>query len=169
MLFSVIYSFDTPGDESVNQYYPQDWRKLWDLTECDLAEYDYHLPLYERPKHRKIVALLTKDEFVSFVADCGLTASSCETMGSLGAPGFGFGWAPAISFELEYDGHMQGYANAYVTPIPFTKLKDDRPAPHYKREIVECVSSAFPLNEQHWARIRNFIVNRFGRQIYVQS
>jgi hypothetical protein len=147
MLFSVIYSFDTPGDESVNQYYPQDWRKLWDLTECDLAEYDYHLPLYERPKHRKIVALLTKDEFVSFVADCGLTASSCETMGSLGAPGFGFGWAPAISFELEYDGHMQGYANAYVTPV----------------------SSAFPLNEQHWARIRNFIVNRFGRQIYVQS
>jgi len=39
-------------------------------------------------------------------------------MGSIGAPGFGFGWAPAISFNSD---HEDCISNAYVTPIPEVK------------------------------------------------
>ena len=45
-----------------------------------------------RSKHRKWVALLTRQQFDAFVSKLGLYAESTETMGSLGAPGFGFGW-----------------------------------------------------------------------------
>ncbi|MFA5234797.1 MAG: hypothetical protein WC390_10390 [Sulfurimonas sp.] len=36
-------------------------------------------------------------------------------MGSLGAPGFGFGWAPAVPFQSDDCDAIQ---SAYVTPIP---------------------------------------------------
>ena len=154
MLFSVIYSFDCPPHLSVDWYYPTDWRKLWDLTECEFSEFDEAegLPVTERYKHRKVVALLTKEQFLDFVADCNLYAQDVETMGSIGAPGFGFGWAPAISFEND-DMYNGGWANAYVTPIPFAVIEND--------QIVEVIDS-FPLTEEHWDTIRNFIVDKFG-------
>jgi hypothetical protein len=155
MLFSVIYSFECPPNESVNRYYPTDWQKLWDLTECHFSEFDESegLPVTERYKHRKVCALLTKDQFLDFIWDCDLVAEDIETMGSLGAPGFGIGWAPAISFHNDnlYQG---GWADAYVTPIPFTKLDDDG-------NIVE-VLDAFPMSEDQWYRIRDFMVDKFS-------
>jgi hypothetical protein len=106
MQFSVIYSFDVPADLSVNQYKPPKWRR-WDLTECGTSEND------DGGKHRKYCALLTQEQFDDFVAHCDLYAERCRTMGSLGAPGFGFGWSPAVSFCSD-----NGiYANAYVTPV----------------------------------------------------
>lgn len=154
MIFSVIYSFECPPNESVNYFYPPDWRKNWDLTESHFSEFDESdgLPVTERYKHRKIVALLTKDQFIEFVNDCGLYAQDVETMGSLGAPGFGIGWAPAISFDSE-DPYSRGWSNAYVTPIPFTKIVDD--------QIVE-VLDAFPMSGEQWYKIRDFIVDKFG-------
>ena len=46
-------------------------------------------------------------------------------MGSLGAPGFGYGWAPAILFRGDDPDAIQ---NAYVTPVPETAKDrlDDR-------------------------------------------
>ena len=39
-------------------------------------------------------------------------------MGSLGAPGFGIGWAPAISFRSDDPCAIQ---SAYVSPFPDTR------------------------------------------------
>jgi hypothetical protein len=49
------------------------------------------------------------------VRRCGLVAEDVQTLGSLGAPGFGYGWAPAISFRSDDPDAIQ---SAYVTPIP---------------------------------------------------
>jgi hypothetical protein len=63
-------------------------------------------------------------------------------MGSIGAPGFGFGWAPAISFNYSnYDVH----ANAYVTPIP----KGDPPE-------TEEESTAL------WEEVRRVVTEAYG-------
>jgi len=122
MNFSVIYSFDCPRSQSVKQFLPPtSQRRLWRQTEGD-ESYDLgHLGgEWERGKHRKLVAELTRAQFDEFVSHCGLSAESTETMGSLGAPGMGVGWSPAISFNGDHDGGglVTGYANAYVTPVP---------------------------------------------------
>ena len=69
-------------------------------------------------------------------------------MGSIGAPGFGMGWAPAISFNGEslYDNAIQ---NAYVTPIPMAK----------KLEDLETLDR--PFTERDWERVRNVIVKKY--------
>lgn len=151
MLFSVIYSFECPADEPVSWYYPRNWRKLWDLTECHFSEYDEAdgLPVTERMKHRKVTALLTKEQFLEFVDDCSLRSEDVETIGSLGAPGFGFGWSPAVAFYRE-DGYSDGWADAYVTPIPLTILDENGD--------IKPVVDAFPLDERHWNRVRDLIV-----------
>lgn len=122
MQFSVIYSFDVTRDRSVEPYNPpkRQRRKLWDLTEGD-EQYDYDDlgERYEKGKHRKWCALLTRKEFDEFIAHTYLIPEACETMGSLGAPGCGFGLSPAISFNGERDAYGEPvYQNAYVTPIP---------------------------------------------------
>lgn len=114
MLFSVIYSADWPIDglTTVADLAPPHRRKLWELTEA------HDEPAYwdgqTRMRHRKWAAILTRPQFDEFIRKTWLTADPTETMGSLGAPGFGFGWAPAISFT--YDG--EHLLNAYVTPVP---------------------------------------------------
>lgn len=59
--------------------------------------------------------MLTREQFDEFIDRCGLIAESTETMGSIGAPGFGIGWSPAISFRGDDPDAIQ---NAYVTPLP---------------------------------------------------
>jgi len=115
MLFSIIYSVDCPADENVHDYAPSDLEH-WDQTEDDdQYEYDYLEGRWENGHHRKWCAVLNRQQFDEFVERCGLIAEDVETMGSLGAPGFGVGWAPAISFN----GHdPDAIQNAYVTPIP---------------------------------------------------
>lgn len=118
--YSVIYDFDVPKHEPVRYYQPPHVRTLWMCTEAE----DHHgeLSYAGLPKHRKYVALLTPEQFHEFVLETGLHADDVETMGSLGAPGFGYGWAPAICFNYD-DG--PGYANAYVTPIPKGEPPED--------------------------------------------
>jgi hypothetical protein len=155
MLFSVIYSFDCPPDTPVSWAYPEGWRKLWDLTECDISEHDDndHLGCIGRWKHRKIVALLSKVQFLDFVDSCDMVSVDVETMGSIGSPGFGMGWAPAISFDsMDY---LEYWGNAYVTPIPFAVFDDNG-------DIKEVMPDAFPLKERHWNRVRSLIVEKMG-------
>jgi len=143
MLFSVIYSADCPRCESIAQFRPPHVRRLWDQTEGDdQYEYDYLEGDWEKGKHRKWCALLTKDQFTEFVETIGLVAEDVRTMGSIGAPGCGFGCAPAISFNDS--GDVRAILNAYVTPIPETKKQD--------------------WTEQDWERVRTAVINIYGQR-----
>ncbi len=118
MQFSVIYSVDVPQGVSIKDYAPPQVGRLWNLTEGDEQfEYSYLEERWKKGKHRKWVALLTRKQFDAFVSKLGLYAERTETMGSLGAPGFGFGWSPAISFNAD---HENAIVSAYVTPLPQT-------------------------------------------------
>ena len=139
MKFSVIYSVDVPEDEDIARYAPPDL-ELWDETEGDESyEYSYLEDRWENGSHRKWCAMLDRDQFDDFVDHCGLFAESTETMGSLGAPGFGFGWAPAISFNGD---HEDCIANAYVTPLPETKRES--------------------CNERDWERVRGAVLSVYA-------
>jgi len=123
MHFSVIYSVDVPADEDVLDYAPPNIAD-WDETEDDdQYEYSYLEGCWENGHHRKWAAILDREQFEEFIDHCGLTADSTPTMGSLGAPGFGFGWAPAISFNSDDPSAIQC---AYVTPIPKKGHADER-------------------------------------------
>jgi len=118
MRFSVIYSADVPEGISIKDYAPPQVGRLWSLTEGDdQFEYGYLEGRWEKGKHRKWVALLTRKQFDAFIDKLGLYAERTETMGSLGAPGFGYGWSPAISFTSD---HENAIVSAFVTPLPET-------------------------------------------------
>lgn len=125
MQFSVIYSVDVPKGVSIKDYTPPQVRKLWDKTEGDEQyEYDYLEGNWTKGRHRKWVAILNREQFDAFIEKVGLYAEGTETMGSIGAPGFGFGWSPAISFTSD---DREAILNAYVTPLPETsKVGDER-------------------------------------------
>jgi hypothetical protein len=140
MLFSIIYSVDVPEGVEVLDYAPPQVDDLWDETEDDSQyEYSYLEGRWESGSHRKWCAILNREQFDNFVNRSGLSAENCETMGSLGAPGFGFGWAPAISFNADDPDAIQ---NAYVTPIP-------------EVEREQC-------NERDWERVREAVLAVYG-------
>jgi hypothetical protein len=129
MKFSVIYSVDVlNGNESIQCYMPSQ-RHLFDTTEGDECyEYGYLADecgneSYRKGKHRKLCGILNRKQFERFLSDTGLYAESVETMGSIGAPGFGCGWAPAISFTAD---ESSAVVNAYVTPIPEVEIKSEK-------------------------------------------
>lgn len=126
MQFSVIYSVDVPrsSGQSVASYAPP-CRRAWQLTETD-----DDMGSEPENKHRKWCAVLSREQFDKFVRKCGLRMSTVETMGMIGAPGFGFGWAPAHSFDGEDD---EVYQNAYVCPIPEVDLQQDDPEKGQRR------------------------------------
>lgn len=64
-------------------------------------------------------------------------------MGSLGAPGFGFGWAPAICFELEGGNWWE---QAYVTPLPEVKRRDPEKG----------------MTERDWERVKAAVLSMYG-------
>lgn len=141
MLFSVIYSVDVPQGISIKPYTPPQ-RSLWTRTEGDEQyEYTYLAGRWTSGKHRKWTALLTRDQFDSFVEKLGLVAENVETMGSLGAPGFGFGWSPAISFNGDDE---DAILNGYVTPIPEVE-KDS-------------------YDDRDWLRVRAAVVSVYGNR-----
>lgn len=124
MKFSIIYSVDCPEGEDVMDHAPPNVKELWDKTEDDGDyEYGYLGGRWENGSHRKWCAILDREQFDEFVEHCGLFAEDVETLGSLGAPGFGFGWAPAISFTSDDPDAIQ---NAYVTPLPDKDGCDER-------------------------------------------
>jgi hypothetical protein len=134
MLFSVIYTADAPADVNVLDYAPPDVTD-WNETEDD----DQYEGEDEQGHHRKWCAVLNREQFDDFIQHCGLFAERTETMGSLGAPGFGFGWAPAISFRSDADDAMQ---NAFVTPIP------------------ECRKES--CDKRDWRRVRKAVLAVYG-------
>ncbi|MEN6494662.1 MAG: hypothetical protein ABFD16_10255 [Thermoguttaceae bacterium] len=116
MQFSIIYSVDCPADQDIDRFAPPEVEKLWEQTEGDAQyEYGYLEGRWLKGHHRQWCALLSRKQFDAFIARLGLVAEHTETMGSLGAPGFGLGWAPALAFSGEDPDAIQC---AYVTPIP---------------------------------------------------
>ena len=139
MQFSVIYSVDVPKRVSIKDYTPPQVRKFWDETEGDEQyEYDYLEGSWTKGRHRKWVAILNREQFDAFVEKVGLYAEDTETMGSIGAPGFGFGWSPAISFTSD---DRDAILNAYVTPVPETSKAGD---------------------ERDWDRVRNAVLSVYA-------
>lgn len=124
MKFSVIYSVDVPEDEDVLDFAPPQLAELWDETEGD-EQYDYGYleGRWEEGHHRKWCAILDREQFDDFVERCGLHAEDVQTLGSIGAPGFGFGWAPAVSFTSDDPVAIQ---SAYVTPLPEVRREHGR-------------------------------------------
>ena len=103
----------------------------------------------ENGKHRKWTGLLTRKQFDAFVNKLGLYAESTETMGSLGAPGCGFGWSPAISFTGD---HEDAIVSAYVTPLPETRktgVMPLKPARRPERMVVPSFAYAIQAHERH--------------------
>ena len=140
MKFSIIYSADVPEDVDVTDHAPPNVEELWDKSEDDeKIEYGYLEGDWENGHHRKWCAILDREQFDDFVEHCGLFAEDVETMGSLGAPGCGFGLAPAISFTSD---DQDAITSAYVTPIPETD-KDE-------------------LTEQDWRRTRRAVLAVYG-------
>lgn len=146
MLFSVIYSVDVPEGASVARYVPP-FRKVWSMTEHDdkESEYSYLEGRWGKGKHRKWCAVLNRKQFDRFVSEQYLVAQNVETMGSLGAPGCGYGFSPAISFDGEDDNAV---TNAYVTPLP--ARKNGEPI----REEG--------CSERDWDRIRKAMLSIYG-------
>lgn len=140
MLFSVIYSADVPQGVSIRDYAPPQAPRLWQQTESGPSEYSYLKGRWTKGKHRKWAAMLDRERFDEFVGKLDLYAETTETMGSLGAPGFGFGWSPAISFTSD---DPNALLNAYVTPLPETSKAggDDR----------------------DWQRVRQAVLSVYGR------
>ena len=139
MQFSVIYSVDVPKGVSIKDYTPPQVRNLWDRTEGDEQyEYDYLEGDWTKGRHRKWVAILNREQFDAFIEKVGLYAEDTETMGSIGAPGFGFGWSPAISFTSD---DRDAILNAYVTPLPETSKAGD---------------------ERDWDRVRNAVLSVYA-------
>jgi len=142
MQFSIIYSVDVPADEDVLDFAPPQTDELWDETEDDdQYEYDYLEGSWEHGHHRKWAAILNREQFNEFVEHCGLCAEDVETMGSIGAPGFGFGWAPAISFTSDDPDAIQ---SAYVTPIPEVRKSH--------------------CDDGDWERVRDAVISVYGRR-----
>lgn len=137
--FSIIYSFDCARSERVEKYAPPpELRKKFELTEGD-SEYEGR---WKKGKHRKYGAVLSPEEFDSFVRARCLTAEDTETGGSLGAPGIGLCLVPAISFKY---GNSQAYLTAYVTPIP----KGEPPATERDSDAV-------------WESVRSLVLREYG-------
>lgn len=140
MLFSVIYSVDVPEGVDVAEFEPPRRDELWDQTEGDESyEYSYLEGRWEQGAHVKLCAILNRQQFNDFVQHCGLHAEDVQTMGSLGAPGCGYGVSPAISFTSYSEDAIQ---SAYVTPLPETAKER--------------------LEERDWNRVRGAVLAIYG-------
>jgi hypothetical protein len=144
MQFSVIYSFDIQKNAKMSDYLPSEMSLFEQTEDDDSYEMGYLEGDWEGGHHRKLAALLDLPQFEKFLEDTELVADSVETMGSIGAPGFGFGWAPAISFDNRDP--EDGFSNAYVTPVP-TEIPPDND------EEMSRV----------WEELKSLIVERYGK------
>jgi hypothetical protein len=140
MQFSIIYSVDIPRGERLSRFAPPHVRKFWDRTEGDEQfDLDYLDGDWKKGHHRKWCAILDREQFEEFVNHCGLFAEDVETMGSLGAPGCGYGLSPAISFRSDDGDAIQ---SAFVKPMPEVRKKHG--------------------DERDWKRIRQAVLSLYG-------
>lgn len=121
MNYSVIYDVNCCRDTSIRHFNPPSnlTRRVMKLTEGDdQYPYDYLGGPWLKGKHRKWAGVLTQEQFDSLVLQCDLHFEDVETMGSIGAPGFGFQHVPAFSFTIEQGYMGTALGGAYVTPMP---------------------------------------------------
>jgi len=147
MQFSIIYSVDCHSEADLRDFLPRrEIREQMDQTEDDEQyDYDYLEGVWEGGHHIKLTGILDEDQFAKFLQDTGMVAQEIETMGSIGAPGFGFGWAPAICFEPSPDcGDHDSIRNAYVTPAPDSDEENEH------------------MSEAGWDAIKDEILARYG-------
>lgn len=153
MMFSVIYSVDVPSGVGLQPFLPRQ-RRLFDTTEGDEGfEYGYLEGRWTKGRHRKLCALLTRAQFEQFLGDTSLRSEDVNTLGSIGAPGFGFGHAPAISFTGDAEDAIQ---SAYVTPIP--QIERTRRAEAGGLPDGEAV-----FDERDWERVRRAVIAGYRR------
>ena len=125
--YSVIYSMELFEEEL--EYHKPDNPELWVNTE------DHESEEIDNAQHYKYIAILNPEQFEEFIQNTRLYAEDVETMGSIGAPGYGIHWAPAISFVSTRD----AFLSAYVTPNPKN-----------------------PEDGQHWDKIQEQIITKYG-------
>ena len=159
-LFSIIYSIDIPKGVRLKQYTPPKYRvKGWKCTESidgtkkDPAEYGY---LDEESKnggfqwtlgkHRKHCAVLNFVDFCEFIYMLDLVVEKCHTMGSLGAPGCGYGISPAVPFRIPDE--RDTITCCYVTPIP--------PEMHSPKDAGTPILEGMDEKEVHLATMPDF-------------
>lgn len=147
MQFGIIYTVEVANGTRLKPFVPKGnkWRCTErDDTTSELGHYDESdvpegvtdaekFGFWCFGRHRKYCACLTKKQFEAFIAHTGMTMSTVETGGSIGAPtpdGICIGNMPAVCFELRHDPHEgKGYRydlNAYVTPYPEVKRGEKR-------------------------------------------
>lgn len=120
--------------------------KLWQKTEGnEQYDYGYLEGIWDKGKHGKYCACLTKAQFETFLSHVSIYPQSIGTMGSLGCPvpegGFELGMLPAISFDGEYE---DAIVNAYVTPFP------------------EVLNRKHPFDERDFERIKKVILHMYS-------
>jgi hypothetical protein len=174
MHYSIIYSVDIPSGVNMRPFVLPKCKLLWQETEDDSQyEYGYLEGRWTKGHHRKWCAILDEEQFAEFVNDTGLFAEDVQTMGSLGAPGHGYGVVPAISFRSEDDDAIQ---SAYVTPsgtaaeIAEFLQRYDKPVPQCLLDSTEQVY----LSEEHeklvqenepsevWDSLREIVIDCFS-------
>jgi hypothetical protein len=132
MYFSCIYAVDCHPDNLYGaEFYKPDIGE-WTETEGD-------------DQYQKWCAILTKDEFLKWVRGNFSVGSLSETMGMLGAPGFGIGHAPAwclTSGEEDWSGSL------YFCPlIPMQRKTGE--AEFYK--VAD--------RDENWKRLKRAVIN----------
>lgn len=151
ILFGIIYTVDCHGTRNLRQFEPTS-RRAWRITEyAPDGTYDEY---WGRDyKHRKYVAVLTRDQFEEFVDDACLVASTVQTLGSLGAPtpggGCSLGILPAVSFDYRSDEYE---LNAYVTPYVVRASREKRESQEWEPVRAE------GMNDRDWDRLRDGIL-----------
>jgi len=144
MEFSVIYSVDAHENAGSPESYKPiagDWKET-EASEGEDTEYAYLGGGWAKGWHRKWCALLSREDFESFLDQSGLVMSDTDTLGMIGGPGFGIGWAPAFSFDSDdYD----MIRNAYVCPIPRSEVK-----------------SGVSQTEESWNRLKRQMLKAYG-------
>ena len=130
--FSIIYQVDVDCGVSLENYTPPDYAKnAWLCTERDSDD-----TRFTRGRHRKHCAILTFDQFVEFMDHVEITTEErTRTCGVIGAPGYGFSWAPAVLLNGYNDDVEQ---MAYVTPISPEQPENLTPIfPGFPRDMSE--------------------------------
>ncbi len=145
MRFSIIYEFDCPMTSSVRAYTFRS-RSLFLTERSDGEASEWCSDLWDsKGHHRKYAGILSRDQFSKLINQTGMWAEDVETMGSIGAPGFGFGVAPAISFRNDDPDVIQ---SMYVTPL--IDVEPKRPVTPERAELT-------------WNRVRRAVLSVYGR------
>jgi hypothetical protein len=87
--------------------------------------------------------MLNRQEFDEFIDKVDLHADRTQTLGSIGAPGFGYRRTPAISFENGRSGEsVDAWLSAYVTPVPDFTPKHRGNDPDWEKNCWDRIKAA---------------------------